>query len=89
MRILHVTQASFAGVLSSSTAIARAQAEVPGVEVTYAWAPRTVSPAPDQIQQMVGPRVRVIRLSHSPSAGTSTSCTCIRRSRGCSAASRP
>ncbi|MFE5777056.1 glycosyltransferase [Brachybacterium sp. NPDC056505] len=69
MRILHVTQASFAGVLSSSTAIARAQAEVPGVEVTYAWSPRTVSPAPDQIQQMVGPRVRVVRLSRSPRLG--------------------
>lgn len=56
-------------MLSSSTALARAQSELPGVEVTYAWSPRSVSPDDEHIQQMVGPLVRVVRLSRSPRLG--------------------
>ncbi|MGP9693481.1 glycosyltransferase [Brachybacterium sp. AOP25-B2-12] len=68
MRILHLTDASSSGVLMAVTAIARAQAAVPGCVVELAYVPRSDSPTPDRIQDLTGPSVRLHRLTASSRA---------------------
>lgn len=64
LRILHVTEASSAGVLTAITSLSREQARLPQVrDVSLAYVPRPDSPPVDQIQQMASDRVGVIQLS--------------------------
>ncbi|GAB2536131.1 glycosyltransferase [Brachybacterium huguangmaarense] len=63
--ILHVTDASFAGVLVAVTDIARSQSELPGNRVTFAYVPRAQTPPLDEIQELAGEAVQVVRLGSS------------------------
>lgn len=66
MRVLHVTDASSAGVLTSVTTLARAQASSPLFStVALAYVPRADSPSEQEIQQLVGPQARVEKWSSS------------------------
>lgn len=64
-RILHVTDAASSGVLAAVTSFARAQAAVPGTDVTFAYVPRADSPSLETIREMATPAVRVQRLTAS------------------------
>lgn len=66
MRILHLTDAAAAGVLSAVTTLAAAQAKLPGTVVDFAYTPRHDSPDLATIQRMAGPDVTVIRLCRQP-----------------------
>lgn len=66
MRILHVTDASSAGVLSAVTTLAAAQSALPGVEVAFAYTPRPDSPSQEAIEALCGDEVTVTRLCSSP-----------------------
>lgn len=62
MRILHVTDASSAGVLTAVTTLARAQSQHPAVEqVVLGYVPRPDSPPPSGIAELTGPAVEVRR----------------------------
>lgn len=65
MRLLHVTDAAAAGVLSAVTALARAQAEA-DAEVRLAYVPRPDSPPHSRIAEMAGERVSLERWHPSP-----------------------
>lgn len=66
MRILHVTDASAAGVLASVTALANAQAAMPEVEtVRFCYTPRPESPPHPSIAQNLGGDVEVVRWERS------------------------
>lgn len=65
-RILHVTDATHAGVLVAVTDLAREQAAVPGTSVTFAYTPRPESPDLARIRDLTGPDVRVHRLTAHP-----------------------
>lgn len=66
IRILHVTDASAAGVLSAVTTLSREQACSPdNHEVSLAYVLRRETPPQTVIEQMVTPRVRVSCWSHS------------------------
>lgn len=55
MKILHVTDASSAGVLSAVTTLARQQAADPGFsDVVFAYVPRPDSPPKAEIQRLLG-----------------------------------
>lgn len=57
MKILHVTDASSAGVLSAVTTLAREQAADPGFsDVVFAYVPRPDSPPRAEIQRLLGER---------------------------------
>jgi glycosyltransferase involved in cell wall biosynthesis len=66
MRILHVTDASSAGVLTSVATLARAQSasELFG-PVTFAYVCRDDTPRPQDIQRLLGPRVILRQWSSS------------------------
>jgi glycosyltransferase involved in cell wall biosynthesis len=60
MRVLHVTDAAAAGVLSAVTTLARAQADAPEFEkVAFRYTPRPESPAVDDIRAAMGAAVDV------------------------------
>ena len=62
MRILHVTDAASAGVLTAVTTLARAQAAHPDIErVVLGYVPRPDSPTPAGIAELTGPAVEVRR----------------------------
>lgn len=61
--ILHVTDASFAGVLVAVTDLARMQAELPGARISLAYVPRPETPPQEQILELAGDRVRLHRLA--------------------------
>lgn len=63
LRILHVTDAAASGVLAAVTALARAQAELPGADITLAYVPRPDSPSHGAIEDLVGPNGRTLRWS--------------------------
>jgi glycosyltransferase involved in cell wall biosynthesis len=66
MKILHVTDASSAGVLASVTTLARAQSVHPFVDaVTFAYVRRPDSPVVHEIQRLTGPKVVLRQLSAS------------------------
>lgn len=66
MKILHVTDASSAGVLTSVATLARAQStsDLFG-PVTFAYVRRADTPAPRDIQRLLGPRVFLQQWSSS------------------------
>ena len=69
MRILHVTDASSAGVLTSVTTLAKAQAASSLFDaVTFAYVPREDSPELHEIQALTGPEVSVRAWSSSSGA---------------------
>lgn len=59
MKVLHVTDASAAGVLSSVTALVVKQSEF--ADVTFGYVPRVDSPDADEIAAGMGASVRVVR----------------------------
>lgn len=59
MKILHVTEASAAGVLTSVSTLAREQSRL--ADVTFAYVPRHESPSPADIAHTMGQAVRTIR----------------------------
>src|SRR5690625_360846 len=64
LRILHVTDASSAGVLTAVTTLSREQARLPQVrDVSLAYVPPPDSPPADQIRQMASKQVNVIQCS--------------------------
>lgn len=69
LRILHVTDASSAGVLTAVTTLSREQARLPQVrDVSLAYVPRPDSPPADQIRQMASKQVNVIQWSRRTDA---------------------
>lgn len=64
--ILHVTDAAFSGALYAITDMAREQAKRPGASVAFAYVPRPESPDVEVIRGLVGPGVRVHRLTSDP-----------------------
>lgn len=67
MKILHITDASAAGVLSSVTALARSQASCAEVDhVRVCYTPRPESPAHADIAAGLGPEVGLERWSATP-----------------------
>src|SRR5699024_11867944 len=69
LRILHVTDASSAGVLTAVTTLSREQALLPQVrDVSLAYVPRPDSPPADQIRQMASKQVDVIQWSRRTDA---------------------
>lgn len=64
MKILHVTDASAAGVLTSVTTLTREQAK--GSDVTFGYVPRHESPPHDEIVRAMGAGVRTIRWDGKP-----------------------
>lgn len=66
MKILHVTDASSAGVLSAVTTLAREQAADPGFsDVVFAYVPRPDSPPKAEIQRLLGDRASLQEWSTS------------------------
>lgn len=64
--VLHVTDAASSGVLAAVTTFARAQSDLPGTAITFAYVPRPDSPPLARIQELVGERVRVLRWARGP-----------------------
>lgn len=80
MRVLHVTDASAAGVLCSITSLARAQAQDDRFdEVQVAYTPRPASPSHEEICHGLGPHVTCMRWSETPSGAGMALFTGLRR----------
>lgn len=80
MKVLHVTDASAAGVLSSITSLARAQARDDDFnEVRVAYTPRPASPTHEEICRGLGPNVKCTRWATTPSGALMPLITGLRR----------
>lgn len=79
LTITHITDASASGVLAAVTALAKAQSELEMVDVEFLYCPRPDSPSIDRIRDMLGPDVRVRRLTTKPRLAVPALAACLPR----------